>query len=62
MLRHEVSAIIGAYSRQGESAVAVPGGFLVDGKYRTMKEARRDTETDPHVLRVIVERRRSVMA
>jgi len=47
MKRHEVSAIIGAYSRQGFAAEAVAGGFLVTGTnvcgYRSMKQARRDT-------------------
>jgi hypothetical protein len=47
MKRHEIAAIIGAYSRQGFSAEAVPGGFLVAGvrgsDYRTTKEARQDT-------------------
>ena len=66
MQRKEIAAIIGAYSRQGLSALAVAGGFIVDGEtsheYRTMNEARRDTETDPRVLRVIVERRHAVMA
>jgi len=47
MKRQEVAAIIGAYSRQGFSAEAVPGGFLVAGGqlcgFRSAKEARRDT-------------------
>jgi hypothetical protein len=47
MKRHEIMAIIGSYSRQGFSAEAVPGGFIVNGKgYRTTKEARRDTGVD----------------
>ena len=43
MKRQEVAAIIGQYSRQGFSAEAVPGGFIVDGQYRSAKQARRDT-------------------
>jgi hypothetical protein len=62
MERREVAAIIGAYSRQGLSAVRVAGGFVVDSEscheYRTTREARRDTQTDPRVLRVMVGRQR----
>ena len=44
MKRHEVSAIIGAYSRQGFSARAVSGGFIVEQLgFRTTREARIDT-------------------
>jgi hypothetical protein len=58
MKRHEVAAIIGAYSRQGRGAQAVPGGFIVcEGQYgeqgyegvicfRTTREARQDTGID----------------
>lgn len=54
MSRREIMAIIGAYSRQGINAQKVPGGFMVSAgeweegvmQYRTMNEARRDTEID----------------
>jgi len=54
MKRHEIAAIIGAYSRQGVSAQQVPGGFMVSAgeweegimQYRTINEARRDTGVD----------------
>ena len=47
MKRHELSAIIGAYSRMGYSATAASGGVWIDSdnvhEYRTMREARLDT-------------------
>jgi hypothetical protein len=47
MKRHEVAAIIGAYSRQGFSATPAAGGIWVDSEnvheYRTIREARIDT-------------------
>ena len=50
MKRHEVMAIVGAYSRQGYNAAPAAGGFWVDAEtvheYRTMREARRDTGVD----------------
>jgi hypothetical protein len=56
MKRHEVAAIIGAYSRQGYSATAAAGGFWVDSMYvhefRTMREARRDTQVRVEVVRI----------
>jgi hypothetical protein len=50
MKRHEIAAIIGAYSRQGFSATPVSGGIWVDSEnvheYRTIREARGDTGID----------------
>jgi hypothetical protein len=58
MKRHEIAAIIGAYSRQGVGAQVVPGGFIVSAgeyndqgyegviQYRTIREARLDTGID----------------
>ena len=47
MKRHEVMAIVGAYSRQGFNAAPASGGFWIDSEnaheYRTMREARIDT-------------------
>ena len=56
MKRHEVAAIIGAYSRQGYSATAAAGGFWVDSMYvhefRTMREARKDTGVHITILQM----------
>jgi hypothetical protein len=54
MYRGEVAAIEGAYSRQGFTAVRVPGGFLIDNAdYRTIREARRDTGVDWSKFRML---------
>lgn len=43
-MRHEIMAIIGAYSRMGHSATYTMGCFVVsEYGIRTLRQARKDT-------------------